>query len=157
MADEINVSVTTVRNWRRNRARPHAGDAPLIEGALYGQDQSLSDLRTEMRESYRRAWSDESPSEAAVPSTEEITDEIARKTAEEFSAKLIAEFDARGFTRKAETAGLERQAIIALANRLRPNEIRSFEAALVELEYAVDVALNVLKKRQGGVNRRFVR
>ena len=66
--------------------------------------------------------------------------------------KLLAELDARGALHQAQEAGLERQAIIKIARRLRPEEALDFDQALVELEKAVEVAFDVIAKGERGTN-----
>ncbi|MGB9367117.1 MAG: tetratricopeptide repeat protein [Xanthobacteraceae bacterium] len=67
--------------------------------------------------------------------------------------KLLAAFEARGGVEKAETGGLERQAVVDLAGRLKPDEALDFDRAMVELEGAVNVALNVIAKGERGTNQ----
>ena len=62
--------------------------------------------------------------------------------------KLLAALD----TRRAAAAGLERQAIVNIARRLRPNEALDFEQALIELERAVEIALDVIARGERGAN-----
>ncbi|MGA8380776.1 MAG: hypothetical protein WB710_06580, partial [Stellaceae bacterium] len=60
-------------------------------------------------------------------------------------------------TRRAENAGVERQAIIAMARRLKPDEALSFDQALIELERAVEIAVGVIARGERGTNfDRFV-
>jgi tetratricopeptide (TPR) repeat protein len=66
--------------------------------------------------------------------------------------KLLAALDARGETRKAESAGLERRTLFALAQRLRPEETLDLERAIVELEKAVEIALEAIARGQRGTN-----
>ena len=54
-------------------------------------------------------------------------------------------------TRRAEEAGLERQAIVKMARRLNP-EALDFDQTLTELENAVEVALDVIAKGERGTN-----
>ena len=67
-------------------------------------------------------------------------------------SRLVAALDARGETRRAEDAGLERETIIKIAGRLRPDEMLDFDQAVVELERAVDVALEVIARGERGTN-----
>ena len=66
--------------------------------------------------------------------------------------KLLARLDARGETQRAESGGLERETIIKIARRLRPDEMLDFDQAVVELERAVDVALDAIAKGERGTN-----
>jgi tetratricopeptide (TPR) repeat protein len=70
-------------------------------------------------------------------------------TAEE----LVAVLEAKGFLRTADSAGLERQAIIKLAHRLKPDEVLDFDQALRELEHVVAVALDVIAPGERGKSR----
>jgi hypothetical protein len=65
---------------------------------------------------------------------------------------LMAELNARGVIPKAAEAGLERQAIIRIAGRLRPDENLSFDQAVVEVEHAVGIALGVIARGERGGN-----
>ncbi len=63
-------------------------------------------------------------------------------------SRLVAALDMR----PAESGGLERETIIKIAQRLRPDEMLDFDQAVVELERAVDVALDVIAKGERGTN-----
>jgi hypothetical protein len=63
-------------------------------------------------------------------------------------SRLVAALDMR----RAESGGLERETIIKIARRLRPDEILDFDQAVVELERAVDVALDVIARGERGTN-----
>ncbi len=65
---------------------------------------------------------------------------------------IMAELDARGVTRKAAEAGLERQAMLRIAGRLRPDENLDFDQAVVEVEHAVGIALDVIARGERGGN-----
>jgi len=85
---------------------------------------------------------------------EALTDlhaDVSKLPAETVS-RLVAALDARGETRRAEQAGLERQAVIRLAQRLTPNEALDFDQAVIELEKAVAVALDVIARGERGSN-----
>jgi tetratricopeptide (TPR) repeat protein len=66
---------------------------------------------------------------------------------------IMAELDARGLTGKAEAAGLERQAMIRIAGRLRPDERLDFDQAVAEVEHAVGIALDVIARGERGGNQ----
>ena len=68
-------------------------------------------------------------------------------TAEE----LVAVLEAKGVLRTAETAGLERQTIIKLAQRLKP-EVLEFDQAVRELEHVVVIARDVIARGERGTN-----
>ncbi len=66
--------------------------------------------------------------------------------------KLLAKLDARGVAGKAQEAGLERNTIIALARRLKPEEALDFDRAVIELENAVTIALDVIARGERASN-----
>src|SRR5688500_16511038 len=68
-------------------------------------------------------------------------------TAEE----LVAVLEAKGVLQPAETAGLERQTIIKLAQRLKP-EVLEFDQAVRELEHVVIIARDVIARGERGTN-----
>jgi len=74
------------------------------------------------------------------------------KLPDEIVSRLIAALDARGETRRAEEAGLERQAIIRIARRLTLDETLNFDQAIIELEKAVAVALDVIARGERDSN-----
>jgi hypothetical protein len=63
-------------------------------------------------------------------------------------SRLVAALDMR----RAESGGLERETIIKIARRLRPDEMLDFDQAVVELERAVDVALDAIARGERGTN-----
>ena len=63
-------------------------------------------------------------------------------------SRLVAALDMR----RAESGGLERETITKIARRLRPDEMLDFDQAVVELERAVDVALDVIARGERGTN-----
>src|SRR4051794_39015773 len=69
-------------------------------------------------------------------------------TAEE----LVAVLEAKGVLRAAEPAGLERQTVVELARRLKPDDALDFDQAVRELERAVAVALDVIARGEQGTN-----
>jgi tetratricopeptide (TPR) repeat protein len=83
---------------------------------------------------------------------QEILGAVAATPAETLRL-LMAELDARGLTGKAEAAGLERQAMIRIAGRLRPDERLNFDQAVVEVEHAVGIALEVIARGERGGNQ----
>ena len=70
-------------------------------------------------------------------------------TAEE----LVAVLEAKGVIQTAKGAGLERQAVIKLAQRLKPDDVLDFDQAVRELERAVAVALDVIARGEQGANQ----
>ena len=67
--------------------------------------------------------------------------------------QLVAVLAARGLLQPAENAGLQRWVIINLAARLRSSgEPLDFEQAVTELERAVEIALDVIRRGQRGSN-----
>lgn len=73
--------------------------------------------------------------------------------ADDMVAKLIAALDARGVTPTAERAGLEPQTIIKLAQRLKPDATLDFDQAVLELEHAVAIALDVIGRGERGASQ----
>ncbi len=63
-------------------------------------------------------------------------------------SRLVAALDMR----RAESGGLEWETIIKIARRLRPDEMLDFDQAVIELEKAVDVALDVIARGERGTN-----
>jgi tetratricopeptide (TPR) repeat protein len=87
--------------------------------------------------------------------TEKLGEAVAAKiygSTDAVVAKLVAALGARGELRKAEDAGLERTAIIALAQRLHPERALDFDRAIIELEYAVTIALDVIARGERGTD-----
>src|SRR5439155_8352920 len=70
-------------------------------------------------------------------------------TAEE----LVAVLAEKGVLRTAGEAGLERQTIIKLAKRLKPDEVLDLDQAITELTRAVEVALDVIATGERGANQ----
>jgi hypothetical protein len=71
--------------------------------------------------------------------------------------KLLDLLAARGVLQSADAAGLQRRTIVMLARRLKPGEALSFEQALIELERAVETAVDVIARGERGSNDdRFV-
>src|SRR4051794_39214318 len=66
--------------------------------------------------------------------------------------ELVAALERRGLLAGAELAGLQRRTIITLAQRLKPAERLDFEQAVTELERAVEVALDVIRRGERGTN-----
>ena len=71
---------------------------------------------------------------------------------EKVVAKLYEVLEAKGVIRTAAQAGLEGQAVIKLAQRLKPNELLNFDQAIIELESAVGIALKVIARGERGTN-----
>ena len=71
---------------------------------------------------------------------------------EKYSRRLMERFGGLELAVKAREAGLERETIIKLAQRLKPEETLDFERALKELEIAVTVAIDVIAKGARGSN-----
>jgi tetratricopeptide (TPR) repeat protein len=66
--------------------------------------------------------------------------------------KLLAALDARGEVAKAASGGLERDIIVRLAKRLKPDEALDFDQAVAALENAVAIALESIARGQRGTN-----
>ena len=77
----------------------------------------------------------------------EVTDRL-----DTFSKRLDAFMEASGVVKRAEDAGLERETILRIAARIRPNENLSFEQAVIEVEHAVTIALPAIARGERGGN-----
>ena len=60
--------------------------------------------------------------------------------------------EAKGVIRTAAQGGLEGQAVIKLAQRLKAHELLNFDQAIIELESAVSTALDVSARGEQGTN-----
>src|SRR5690242_3092304 len=67
--------------------------------------------------------------------------------------QIVAVLEAKGFLQAAERGGLERHTVIKLAQRLKPDTSLDFEQAVIELEHAVTVALDVIARGEQGANQ----
>ncbi len=65
--------------------------------------------------------------------------------------QVLAGLDAK-FVQDAERRGLERGTILALARRLKPQEVLDFDQAARELENAVNIALDAIARGERGSN-----
>lgn len=84
----------------------------------------------------------------------EVRDQLSRmgKKIDALPDEIIARLEASGFLRRAESEGLERRAILAIAGKLKPDEVLDFDRAIREIENAVDVALDVIRRNERGSN-----
>lgn len=64
----------------------------------------------------------------------------------------MAALDARGTTTVAEENGLARGTILTLAQRLRPDEVLDLDQAIVEIENAVSIAVDLIQAGGRGSN-----
>jgi hypothetical protein len=64
---------------------------------------------------------------------------------------LVAVLEQRGYLQADKTAGLQRSVIIAIARNLK-RDVADFDQAVVELQRAVDVALDVIARGERGTN-----
>ena len=58
----------------------------------------------------------------------------------------------RGVLQRAENAGLQRRVVVALAERLKPEEGLNFDQALTEVEHGVEIALGVITRDTHGTS-----
>jgi acyl-CoA reductase-like NAD-dependent aldehyde dehydrogenase len=58
-------------------------------------------------------------------------------------AEIVAKLDALSETKRAAEAGIERETILALAQRLKPDEVIDLDQAVKELTAAVETAITV--------------
>jgi len=82
----------------------------------------------------RRRWL-----EPAAPAVARLPDGVDATV-----ARLLERLQGDGLAVGARAAGIDPQTLIALARRLRADEVTSFDAALKEIERAVDIASRVL-------------
>jgi tetratricopeptide (TPR) repeat protein len=75
-----------------------------------------------------------------------------QKLSDAVLAKLLAALDARGEVAKAASGGLERDIIVRLAKRLKPDEVLDFDQTVAALENAVGIALDSVARGQRGTN-----
>jgi tetratricopeptide (TPR) repeat protein/pimeloyl-ACP methyl ester carboxylesterase len=76
-----------------------------------------------------------------------------KSLSDEVVDKLIAVLDERGEIAKAASNGLERQIIVKLAKRIRPDEELDFDQAVAALENAVAIALESIARGERGTNQ----
>jgi tetratricopeptide (TPR) repeat protein len=86
-----------------------------------------------------------------VPRVDPIISKVD-KLPDEIVAKLITELETRGGLQRAEGGGLERQTVITLARRLKPDDTFDFDGAVAELENAITIALDVIARGRRGSN-----
>jgi tetratricopeptide (TPR) repeat protein len=67
-------------------------------------------------------------------------------TAKDNAAAVVDEFERRGLSARAKEQGLTEIAIIALAKQLNPKLTQDLEQALLELQAAVDIALDIRRR-----------
>jgi tetratricopeptide (TPR) repeat protein len=65
---------------------------------------------------------------------------------------VVEALAARGLLQIAETAGLQRQVVVMLAQRLKPADRLDFEQAIIEVERAVEIAIEVIARGARGSN-----
>jgi pyruvoyl-dependent arginine decarboxylase (PvlArgDC) len=75
-----------------------------------------------------------------------LTEEHVEELTEELANQVVIALEANGFIQKAAKDALERQTIIKLAERLKPDDVLDFDQAVRELEHAVAVALDVIAR-----------
>ena len=64
----------------------------------------------------------------------------------------MAALDARGTTAAAAESGLARETILKLAKRLHPDEVLTLDQAIIELESAVSIAVDLIQAGARGTN-----
>jgi tetratricopeptide (TPR) repeat protein len=69
---------------------------------------------------------------------DELPDEVAER--------VVALLEKRSIGARAEQAGLERQAMLRIARRVKPDELLDFDQAVVEVEHAVEIALDAIAR-----------
>jgi len=91
----------------------------------------------------RRRWLE--PPAAGAPAAVATAD-----TAGATVARLLERLQADGLAITAPGAGIDQQTLIALARRLRAEDVQNFDGALKEIERAVDIASRVLADSADG-------
>ena len=79
-----------------------------------------------------------------VPKSKSLSDEVVEK--------VMAALDARGEVAKAASGGLEREIIVKLAKRFKPDEMLDFDQAVAALENTVGIALDSIARGSRGTN-----
>ena len=79
---------------------------------------------------------------------DEKLDALPRAVADQ----ILAVLDARGLTASAADNGLARATILKLAQRLRPDDTIDFDRAVIEVESAVEVAIDLIRAGARGTN-----
>src|SRR5262245_34268533 len=93
------------------------------------------------------------PVQRPKPMPDQIVEKLlASPLPDQVVEKLVAVLDARGETARAAQSGVERQTIIALAQRLKPDEVIDLDQAVKELTAAVETAIAVSQQGAGGSN-----
>ena len=77
-------------------------------------------------------------------------DGIITDSGDDIAEGVLHALAVRGVLQKAESAGLERRVVVALAERLKPEEGLSVDQALTELEHAMEIALGVIARGAHG-------
>jgi tetratricopeptide (TPR) repeat protein len=113
--------------WRRVMERPEF-QARLLQSTLQELLAGQDTLRQEVREG-----------------NQDILDRVVT-SGDDVVRRIVAELDARGVGAKAAEAGLERHAMLRIARRLKPDELLDFDQAMVEVEHAVEIALDVIAR-----------
>jgi tetratricopeptide (TPR) repeat protein len=67
-------------------------------------------------------------------------------TTNDYAVAVVDEFERRGLATRAKERGLAEVTIIALAKQLNPNLAQDLEQALLELQAAVDIALEIRRR-----------
>ena len=68
------------------------------------------------------------------------------RAADAVAERILQLLDDRGHLKKAERGGLERDIVLKLAKRIKPDDALDFERAVAELENAVTIALDAIAR-----------
>ncbi|MGB9367040.1 MAG: DUF4062 domain-containing protein [Xanthobacteraceae bacterium] len=66
--------------------------------------------------------------------------------------RILERLDKQGVIKKAERGGLEREIVLQLAKRLKPDDVLDFDRAVAELENAITIALDAIARGRRGSN-----
>jgi len=84
------------------------------------------------------------PAPAAGPALHELPDAVAER--------VVRLLDERGDIKRAERGGLERDIVLKLAKRITPDDTLDFDRAVMELENAVNIALDAIARGRRASN-----
>jgi hypothetical protein len=150
----LKLSRKQLGNWIANQSLPR--DTITIERVLFGRDQNHKVAwRMELREALNRtrlARVDTAATKHPPPETEAARSALTEEqlvALPDAIAKLIAALNDGGGS--AERAGINRKAIIELAQRIKADVV-DFGQALRELEQAVEIAIEVAEEGRRSSN-----
>jgi tetratricopeptide (TPR) repeat protein len=81
------------------------------------------------------------------------TDDPLKGLPDAVAERIVRLLDERGDLKKAERGGLERDIVLRLAKRLKPDDALDFDRAVTELENGIAIALDAIAKGERGTNQ----